>query len=136
MLVLKTHVRTMFLIKKFFPGIWKRPKMSTVCQENGIFYVLKWFILIFWVKKAVKELFWTGFPIFPSDLLSTQQFQSKKLFIKWFNNKVKVPCLSLVNQLLRALLTYKPPQKLHIFSTASFQLAKNYYNYSFIDASQ
>ena len=136
MLVLKTHVCTMFLIKTFFPGIWKRPKMSTVCQENGIFYVLKWFIFIFWLKKTVKKLSTTGFPIFPSDLLSTQQFQSKKLFIKWFNNKVKVPCLSLVNQLLRALLTYKPPEN-SIFSLPSVSnWSKIITNNSFIDASQ
>ena len=51
----------------------------------------------------------------------------KKLFIKRFNNKVKVPCLSLVNQLLSGLLTYKPTEKLNISTTVSFQLIQNCY---------
>ena len=71
------HVCPMFLIKIFFPGAWKKPKMSTAFQESGTLHVPKWFIFIFPVKKAVKRLFWTDFPIFHLEPLFTQQFQSK-----------------------------------------------------------
>ena len=117
-----------FQSKHSSQGLEKGLKMSTVCQENGIFQVPKWFIFIFPVKKAVKRLFWTDFRIFTPEPISIYTTISiKEFFIKSFNDKVKVHCLSQVNQLLCALLTYKPQEKLNISSTVSFQLVKKFY---------
>ena len=59
---------------------------------------------------------------------------NQKMFMKWFHNIaaqkniVKVPCFSMVNQLLYVLLKHKPPEKLstvNIFtSPQSFQIKK------------
>ena len=77
MIFLKKHVRTMFLIKTFFPGVEKGVKMSTVDQENGIFHVPKRFIFIFPVKKAVERLFWTDFHISLQNLYLHNNFSQK-----------------------------------------------------------
>ena len=48
-------------------------------------------------------------------------------------NKVKIPCLSTVNQLLRGLLMHKPPEKLSIFSLLSVSnSSKNNINKFFV----
>ena len=109
---------------------WKRRK--NVNCWSGKWYILRpqKIYIHFSSEKGCWKAVLTWFSYFTSEPISTQQFQSKNC--PWSSlttqkTKVKGPCLTPLNQLLRVLLTYEPPEKPNIFSTVSFQLIKNYY---------
>ena len=100
----------------------------------------KWFIFIVPVKKAVKKLLWTDFHILPSESISTKQFQLKTCPLSGLTtqeNKVRVPSLSLVNQLHSVWYSHASHQTNSIFSLQSVSTwSKIIIDNFFINASQ
>ena len=99
----KTHVCTMFLIKIFFPWDYKRPKNNQCLPGKRYISCPQVIYLHFSSEISCFELSF----IYPFRTYIYTTISIKKLFINWLNNtrKTKVPCLWLLNQLLRACFT-------------------------------
>ena len=122
-------------------GLEKGLKLSTVCQKNGIFQVPKWFIFIFPGKKRLLQGCSELIFVFSLQNLylhnNFNQNMVHKSGLTTQKNKVKVPCLSPVNQLLPVPYSHASLKRNSVFSLPSVSnCSKIIINKFFINTNQ
>ena len=141
MIFLKTHVFTMFSIKVFFPGTWKRPKIVHSLPEKWYISSSQVIYLHFSRKKRLlqgcSELI---FVFSLQNLYLHNNFNQNvvhKSGLTTQKNKVKVPCLSPVNQLLPVPYSHASLKRNSVFSLPSVSnCSKIIINKFFINTNQ
>ena len=135
---LKTHVCTMFLIKTFFIWDWKRPKNAQCVPGKGSISHLQKMYLHFSSEISCFELIFIFSPFRTYSYTTISIKKTVHNVVLKQKNKVKIACLSPVNQLLCVLLTNHLQWNCRYFHYHQFptdQMKSNINNF-FINTSQ
>ena len=136
----KIYVCTMFLIKAFFPETWKRPKNVHSLPRIVYFKSPSDLSSFFQWKRLLKGCSELIFVFSLLNLYLQNNFNQNivhKSGLTTQKNKVKVPCLSQINQPLPVPYSHASPKRNSVFSLPSVSnCLKIIINKLFINTSQ